>query len=602
MVLTMQPILTSVPPEGSDWRYEVKYDGFRCLFRIDESGVTLTSRNGQTLTNQFPEITAFAARCFQHMKDRFPITLDGELVYLINPYRADFEHLQIRGRLKRTEAIESTADRRPCRFLAFDLLVLEGAGTVSLPYVKRKRALSKLFKEANLPACPHHLAEEAIQYIPEHTDFDALWEKVVRHDGEGIVAKRASSGWAENKRSPDWQKYKHMKTAHVLLTGFNPKNGYVTASVLKGGIAVPIASVSHGMQAEEKNAVRTIMETHGKKQKSGEYTLEPSICMTVQYLTILQDTLREVSFVSFQFEMDWTECTYQQLILHSKTLPPKLQFTSLDKIVFKKREKTKADFLSYMVKMSDFLMPFLKDRAVTVIRYPHGAPGESFFKKTNRTTRRTLSQACLTGATSTSYAAAYRHFYGWLISWRLNFTFRFRQCILKGAEIVIDLDPPSRNDFPMAVEAAHVLKQLFDSFSITSFPKLSGNKGIQLYIPLSPEAFTYEETRAFTMLIADYCVRTRPDLFTTERFIKNRNGRLYLDYLQHAEGKTIIAPYSTRGNELGTVAAPLYWSEVNSSLTPDDYTIDTVVNRVRTEGDPFYDFYRNPQDGAFNRA
>ncbi len=156
--------------------------------------------------------------------------------------------------------------------------------------------------------------------------------------------------------------------------------------------------------------------------------------MTVQYLTILQDTLREVSFVSFQFEMDWTECTYQQLILRSKTLPPKLQFTSLDKIVFKKHEKTKADFLSYMVKMSDFLMPFLKDRAVTVIRYPHGAPGESFFKKTNRTTRRTLSQACLTGATSTSYAAAYRHFYGWLISWRLNFTFRFRQCILKGPQ------------------------------------------------------------------------------------------------------------------------------------------------------------------------
>ncbi|MSE09806.1 ATP-dependent DNA ligase, partial [Lactobacillus salivarius] len=79
-------------------------------------------------------------------------------------------------------------------------------------------------------------------------------------------------------------------------------------------------------------------------------------------LTILQEKRREGDFVSFQFEMDWTECTYQQLILRSKTLPPKLQFTSLDKIVFKKHEKTKADFLSYMVKMSDFLMPFLKDR------------------------------------------------------------------------------------------------------------------------------------------------------------------------------------------------------------------------------------------------
>ena len=125
-----------------------------------------------------------------------------------------------------------------------------------------------------------------------------------------------------------------MKTAHVLLTGFNPKNGYVTTSVLKDGTVVPIASVSHGMQAEEKRRQNHYGDPR-KKLPNGEYTLEPSICMTVQYLTILQDTLREVSFVSFQFEMDWTECTYQQLILRSKTLPPKLQFTSLDKIVLK---------------------------------------------------------------------------------------------------------------------------------------------------------------------------------------------------------------------------------------------------------------------------
>ena len=109
------------------------------------------------------------------------------------------------------------------------------------------------------------------------------------------------------------------------------------------------------------------------------------------------------------------------------------------------------------------------------------------------------------------------------------------------AEIVIDLDPPSRNDFPMAVEAAHVLKQLFDSFSITSFPKLSGNKGIQLYIPLSPEAFTYEETRAFTMLIADYCVRTRPDLLRQSGLSKPKRQALPRLFAA-CRRKTIIAP------------------------------------------------------------
>lgn len=152
----------------------------------------------------------------------------------------------------------------------------------------------------------------------------------------------------------------------------------------------------------------------------------------------------------------------------------------------------------------------------------------------------------------------------------------------------------------MAVQAANELKRLFDSFGITSFPKLSGNKGIQLYIPLSPEAFTYEETRQFTQLIAEYCTNAFPELFTTERLIKNRHGKLYLDYLQHAEGKTIICPYSTRGNDLGTVAAPLYWHEVQPSLTPAMFTIDTVVDRIKKQGCPFFDFYRNPQDEPLN--
>ncbi|MBT2573634.1 DNA ligase D [Bacillus sp. ISL-51] len=597
MVLTMQPILTSSPPEGSEWRYEVKYDGFRCLLHVNAKEVTLTSRNGQPLTSQFPEITLFAAQCFQQMKDKLPLTLDGELVYLINPYRADFERIQIRGRLKRAEAIEKMAAERPCRFLAFDLLELAGAKFASHPYSERKQMLFHLLAEAQLPASPHHLAKEAIQYIPEHAGFDPLWNTVVRHDGEGIVAKKTNSKWIENKRSPDWQKYKHMKTAHVLLTGFNPKNGYVTASVLKDGKVIPVASVSHGMQDEEKNAVRTIMETHGKKLGTGEYTLDPSICMTVRYLTVLQDTLREVSFVSFQFGMDWTACTYKQLVLHSKTLHPKLQFTSLDKVIFKKRKKTKEDFICYIVQISDFLLPFLKDRAVTVIRYPHGAPGESFFQKNKPDYTPDFISSVFDGSHEHIVCNDMSTLLWLANQLALEFHVPFQTIHSeRPSEIVIDLDPPSRDDFLMAVQAAHVLKQLFESFGITPFPKLSGNKGIQLYIPLSPEAFTYDDTRRFTMLIADYCVRTYPDLFTTERFIKNRNGRLYLDYLQHAEGKTIISPYSTRGNELGTVAAPLYWNEVNTALTPDDYTIDTVIERVKKQGDPFYDFYRQPQD------
>lgn len=387
------------------------------------------------------------------------------------------------------------------------------------------------------------------------------------------------------------------KLAYVCITGFNPNNGFLTVSVLKNGIMTPIASVSHGMRDEEKSAIREIMEQHGHQTPSGEFTLEPSICAAVQYLTILQGTLREVSFIGFEFQMDWTECTYAQVIRHSKPVHPKLQFTSLDKIIFEKNKKTKEDFIQYMIEVSDYLLPFLKNRAVTVIRYPHGSRSESFFQKNKPDYAPDFVQSFYDGSHEHIVCEDMSTLL-WLCN-QLALEFHVPFQTIKSrrpAEIVIDLDPPSRDDFLMAVQAANELKRLLDSFGITSYPKLSGNKGIQLYIPLSPEAFTYEETRQFTQLIAEYCTNAFPELFTTERLIKNRHCKLYLDYLQHAEGKTIICPYSTRGNELGTVAAPLYWHEVQSSLTPALFTIDTVIDRIKKQGCPFFDFYRNPQD------
>lgn len=535
MAFTMQPVLTSSPPIGAEWRYEVKYDGYRCILRIHSSGVTLTSRNGVELSSTFPEITQFAKTAFQHLEKELPLTLDGEIVCLVNPCRADFEHLQVRGRLKRPDKIQESANARPCCFLAFDLLERSGEDVTLLSYLDRKKSLRELISAAKL--------------------------------------------------------------AYVCITGFNPNNGFLTVSVLKNGIMTPIASVSHGMRDEEKSAIREIMEQHGHQTPSGEFTLEPSICAAVQYLTILQGTLREVSFIGFEFQMDWTECTYAQVIRHSKPVHPKLQFTSLDKIIFEKNKKTKEDFIQYMIEVSDYLLPFLKNRAVTVIRYPHGSRSESFFQKNKPDYAPDFVQSFYDGSHEHIVCEDMSTLL-WLCN-QLALEFHVPFQTIKSrrpAEIVIDLDPPSRDDFLMAVQAANELKRLLDSFGITSYPKLSGNKGIQLYIPLSPEAFTYEETRQFTQLIAEYCTNAFPELFTTERLIKNRHCKLYLDYLQHAEGKTIICPYSTRGNELGTVAAPLYWHEVQSSLTPALFTIDTVIDRIKKQGCPFFDFYRNPQD------
>ncbi|MDQ7864425.1 hypothetical protein RCO48_34915 [Peribacillus frigoritolerans] len=102
-----------------------------------------------------------------------------------------------------------------------------------------------------------------------------------------------------------------------------------------------------------------------------------------------------------------------------------------------------------------------------------------------------------------------------------------------------------------------------ESLRIKAFVKTSGNKGLQIHIPLPEDRFTYQETRIFTDFLGDYLTSSNPNDFTTERMKINRHNRLYLDFVQHSEGKTIILPYSPRGNSFAGVATPLFWEEVN---------------------------------------
>lgn len=159
-------------------------------------------------------------------------------------------------------------------------------------------------------------------------------------------------------------------------------------------------------------------------------------------------------------------------------------------------------------------------------------------------------------------------------------------------EIVFDLDPPSVQEFSLAVSGALDLKNIIDYFQLQSFVKTSGGKGLQLYIPLPANTFTYEEIRIFTEFVCRFLCEQKPNLYTIERLKKNRHEKLYLDYVQHAEGKTIIAPYSTRGNEMGLVATPLLWEEVNENLTPTLFTIPFVMERMKKWAIPFNYFVK----------
>lgn len=217
MGITMQPVLTTSAPSGGNWRYEAKYDGYRGLLKISAAGdVSLISRNAQPLENTFPEITEFAKSMIENLKEHLPITIDGEIVSLTNRFRSRFEYVQKRGLSKKAELIEQAAAKKPCQYLAFDLLVFKGESLTSLPYTERKRMLSDLMKELGLPMAPDPMAYARIQYIPDTSDFHALWHAVKRFDGEGIVAKKKTAAGLKVKKQPNGSSSKTTKKQPYL--------------------------------------------------------------------------------------------------------------------------------------------------------------------------------------------------------------------------------------------------------------------------------------------------------------------------------------------------------------------------------------------------
>ncbi|EGL83089.1 DNA polymerase LigD, polymerase domain protein [Caldalkalibacillus thermarum TA2.A1] len=268
-----------------------------------------------------------------------------------------------------------------------------------------------------------------------------------------------------------------------------------------------------------------------------------------------------------------------------------VDLTSLNKPVWPEMGINKSQYLHYLSEAAEYMLPYLARRHLTVIRYPHGISGESFYQKNCPPYAPPFVQTDTHEGINYIVCADLATLIWLGNQLALEFHVPFQPLDTdKPSEIVFDLDPPHRKHFQLAVKAAMMMKDLFDKLDLKSFIKTSGNKGLQVYIPLAENTYTYEQTRLFTAFVARFLVSEQPGLFTIERLKKNRRGRLYIDYVQHAPGKTIIAPYSPRANPDALVATPLYWDEVDNGLRPEQFTLPTIPSRLKEKGCPFQAF------------
>ncbi|MCF8563790.1 non-homologous end-joining DNA ligase [Alicyclobacillus tolerans] len=265
--------------------------------------------------------------------------------------------------------------------------------------------------------------------------------------------------------------------------------------------------------------------------------------------------------------------------------------THPEKLLWPEAKVSKVQYIQYMIRMAPWLLPHLKDRPLTLIRFPNGIHGHSFYQK-NRpqgtpewmttvpiwsTDRNDVIHYIL----ADSVAALI-----WLanmacLEFHVGFTTVDRPEEPKA--VAFDLDPTIKGFEPVR-EVALAIHGLLTRLGLSHVAKTSGATGLQVFVPLAP-GHTYAQTRLFTKAVADYLLHTLPNVVTLERLTKNRGRKVYVDYLQHGPTRTLIAPYSPRATVHATVSCPLSWRELEAGAVPEQFTVNNVPERVEQIGD-----------------
>lgn len=588
------------PFSKDGWIFEIKYDGYRILAARQAGQARLLSRNRSDLTPVFPEI----ARAVQALPYD-GLILDGEVVCLDETGRPSFDRLQKRGRSQREADIRRAAVRLPATLFAFDLLAFEGFDLRPLPLRERKRLLHQILPPAG-----------ALRYA-DHVEAhgEAFYDQILRLRLEGMVAKKADSPY-RGGRSSSWVKIRADRVDDFVVVGFTAPQGSrvgfgaLHLAIFVGDRLTYAGRVGSGFTAAVLDSVRGVLESSRRDSPpcvgpvprgEGQIWVEPRLVCEVRYKEwTAEGLLRQPVFLRFRDDKSPRECRKETELRAENPMairvgcgtasapdPDALQFSNTDKVFWPEEGYTKGDLIDYYRAMSPWLLPYLKDRPLVLTRYPDGIKGKSFFQKDApgfvppwiRTERlwsagaeRELDYLICDSEAALLYlvnlGAIPLHVWGS----RIGSLEQPDWCIL-------DLDP---KDAPFAhvVQVALEIKRLCDRMELPSFVKTSGSTGLHVLLPLA-RRLTYEQCRQLGKVLARVVVAELPEIATVVRNPARREGKVYLDYVQNAHGRLLVAPFSARPLPGAPVSMPLKWEEVNSQLDPARFTIRTAPARMR---------------------
>lgn len=271
------------------------------------------------------------------------------------------------------------------------------------------------------------------------------------------------------------------------------------------------------------------------------------------------------------------------------------ELTHLDKIYWPDENITKGELLEYYSNIAPYILPYLKDRPLSLKRNPNGIKDKGFFHKDAGDIAPDWVKTKKIHAESTDKMIDYLVcndlqsllFIANLGCIEMNPWNSTINKLDNPDYIVMDIDPSPKNTFEQVIDVALAIKEILDEIDVKGYCKTSGSRGLHVYIPFNKK-YTYDESRDFAEILASMVTEKLPETTTLERSLsKRKKTHIYVDYLQNRIGQTLASAYSARPKPGATVSAPLEWSEVKHGLKMQDFTIKNMLKRVKEKGDLF---------------
>ena len=656
----LEPMLAETaeaPFNKPEWMWEPKLDGYRVLAFVDAKGVSLRSRRGLEMGENFPGIVAELAR-----QGSCGMILDAELIAFDAQGRASFN------------AMQNASPDTPAALVCFDLLYFAGIDVRDAPYAQRRRYLSQCLMPSPLVQLMHALE-----------DGVALHAAAIASGFEGVVGKRRDSRYEAGKRSKCWLKVKPKDSGEFVIGGYTrSKRSRDLGALLVGhwedGKLRFASHVGSGFDEPTLRELRAKLDALACKDCPFEEKPElngpavwasPSLVAEVShqgwtgerrlrapiFLRLRGDvTLSQGSGRNGRGEGDVADILTQ---LDAKRSTIKLQvgehaiaLSNLDRVYWpahaglKQPALTKRDLIRYLAQVGHLMLPHLEDRPLTMIRMPSGIAGERFFQKHWEQARPEFVEAItvFSGHKDESHEYLLCNNLATLLWLAQSGTLEFHiwhsrartgsdtpvertdyASSLESLEasilnfpdyVVFDIDPyiysgkeapgaePELNTvaFEKGKEVAFWLREVLEGLKLEAVVKTSGKTGLHIFVPIR-RTLDFDAARHVSELVGRHLVAGHPKDVTVEWSIPKRTGKIFMDYNMNVRGKTLNVAYSPRGEPGAPVSMPLTWEEL-ADAHPLDFRLTNAAERLARTGDRWSEVLAMKQDleGALKRS